>query len=179
MEIFRVDDGARQIYAGRSWVAANGTRHPKSWTRWSDKEKAAAGITTVVLQPLPDDRLYNSHHADDGSVVSTPKPLDDVSKDGVKTPGVRSNLIAMVKQQQASLLAQTDWAIVRKADAGSGAAVPANIQSWRNAIRAKATQMETAIANAADTDAVAALFLNIDADGKKSGILYEWPEIDD
>lgn len=177
MEIFRVDDGARQIYAGRSWVAANGTRHPKSWTRWSDKEKAAAGITTVVLQPLPDDRLYNSHHADDGSVVSTARALDDVGEGMSKVPGVRSNLIAEVKQQQASLLAGTDWAIVRKADCNK--AVPASIDSWRSAIRSKATEMEAAIANAADTDAVAALFLSWDVDGNKSGILYDWPEIDD
>ena len=178
MEIFRVDDGARQIYAGRSWVAANGTRHPKTWTRWSVEEKAAAGISTVVLQPFPDQRLYDSRHNDDGSVASTPRALDDVGEGMSKVPGVRSNLIAEIKQQQASLLAQTDWAIVRKNDTGNKA-VPANIQSWRDAIRSKATEMETAIANASDTDAVAALFLSWDVDGNKSGILYDWPELDD
>jgi hypothetical protein len=177
MEIFRVDDGARQIHAGRSWVAADGTRHPKSWTRWSDEEKAAAGITTVVLQSFPDQRLYNSHHADDGSVVSTARALDDVGEGMLKVPGVRSNLIAEVKQQQASLLALTDWAIVRKAD--NGTAIPAAIQSWRDALRSKSTAMETAIANAADTDAVAALFLSWDVDGNKSGVLYDWPELDE
>lgn len=176
MEIYRVD--GKQIHAGRSWVAADGTQHPKSWARWSAEEKAAAGITTVVLQPFPDQRLYNSHHADDGSVVSTPRALDDVGEGMSKVPGVRSNLIAEVKQQQASLLALTDWAIVRKNDTGNKA-VPANIQSWRDAIRSKATEMETSIANAANTDAVAALFLSWDADGNKSGILYDWPELDD
>ena len=177
MEIFRVDDGARQIHAGRSWVAADGTRHPKSWARWSAEEKKAAGITTVVLQPLPDDRLYTSSHNADGSVASTPRELDDVGEGIAKVLGVRSALIAEVKNQQASMLAQTDWAIVRKAD--NGTAIPAPIASWRNAIRSKATDMETAIANAADTDAVAALFLSRDADGKQTGILYDWPELAD
>jgi hypothetical protein len=168
MEIYKVD--GRQIHAGRSWVAADGTRHPKTWTRWSDEEKEAAGISTVVLQPFPDQRLYASSHNDDGSVASTPRALDGEH-------GVKAALIAEVKQQQASLLAGTDWAIVRKAD--NGTAIPAAIQSWRDALRSKATEMETAIANAANTDAVAALFLSWDVDGNKSGILYDWPEIDD
>lgn len=176
MEIYRVN--GKQIHANRSWVDSAGTRHPKTWSaQWSDEEKKAAGISTVVLQSFPDQRLYDSRHNDDGSVVSTPKALDDVGEGMSKVPGVRSNLIAEVKQQQASLLALTDWAIVRKADCNK--AVPASIDSWRSAIRSKATEMETAIANAADTDAVAALFLSRDADGTETGILYDWPELAD
>ena len=85
-----------------------------------------------------------------------------------------------VKAQQGALLAQTDWAVIRNAD--TGAAIPANIATYRAAIRSKATEMETAIADAADTDAVAALFLTytLEDDGTttKSGILYDWPELD-
>jgi hypothetical protein len=80
-----------------------------------------------------------------------------------------------VRSQQGSLLSQTDWALVRFVD--TTVAVPVNIQTWRNAIRAKATEMEAAIAAAADTDAVAALFVVWDGDGNKTGILYDWPEI--
>ena len=176
MEIHKVD--GKQIYAGRSWTNSSGTQHPKTWQRWSADEKTAAGIATVVLQELPDQRLYTSSHNADGSVASTPRELDDVGEGIAKVLGVRSALIAEVKNQQASLLAQTDWVIVRKNDTGNKA-VPAKIQSWRDAIRSKATDMETAIANAADTDAVAALFLSRDADGKQTGILYDWPELAD
>ena len=95
------------------------------------------------------------------------------------TPGVKSNLIAEVKSQQGALLAQSDWAVIRNADTGD--AIPANIATYRAAIRAKATEMESAIAGAADTDAVAALFLTytLEDDGSttKSGILYDWPEL--
>jgi hypothetical protein len=180
------------IRPGRAWKDANGTLQPKNWQIWSEDEKKAAGISEVVMQPFPDERLYWSSHNDDGSVASTAKSLTDVNevdKDGkaildsdgnqLVTLGVKSNLKNEVKSQQASLLAQTDWAIVRKADKGT--AVPSNIQTWRDAIRTKATEMETAIDNAADTDAVEALFLKwtTDSDGKttKSGILYEWPEL--
>ena len=50
-----------------------------------------------------------------------------------------------------------------------------------DAIRTKATEMETAIDSAADTDAMAALFVTYteEDDGSitKSGILYDWPEL--
>jgi hypothetical protein len=50
------------------------------------------------------------------------------------TKGVKSNLIAEVKAQQGALLAETDWAVIRKADTGD-ADVPANIATYRAAIR--------------------------------------------
>ena len=180
------------IRPGRAWKDADGTLQPKNWQVWSADEKKAAGISEIVMHPFPDQRLYWSSHNDDGSVASTAKPLTDVNevdKDGkaildsdgnqIVTLGVKSNLKNEVKSQQASLLAQTDWAIVRKADKGT--AVPSNIQTWRDAIRTKATEMETAIDNAADTAAVEALFIKwtTDSDGEttKSGILYDWPEL--
>ena len=162
MEIFKVD--GRQIHLGRSWTDAAGTQHPKSWGRWSADEKAAAGISTVVLQPLPDQRLYTSSHNADGSVASTARELDGER-------GVKAALIADVKNQQGSLLSQTDWQIIRKADAGAGTAIDAAVQTWRNAIRVKADASEAAITNAADTAALATL---LDA-----GTLFDWPELDD
>jgi hypothetical protein len=70
--------------------------------------------------------------------------------------------------------------VIRKADTGID--VPANIQLWRNEIRLAASVMEDAITQAATTDAVAALFLTytLEDDGSttKSGILYDWPELD-
>lgn len=162
MEIFRVDDGSRQIYAGRSWVAADGTQHPKSWARWSDEEKAAAGITSVVLQPFPDDRLYASSHNADGSVSSSARALDGEH-------GVKAALISEVKSQQGALLALTDWQVIRKAD--NSTAIDAKVNSWRTAIRVKGNLSETAITNAADTAALETLL--------NAGTLYDWPKIDD
>ena len=188
--IFKVGD--QTIRPGRAWKDSDGTLQPKNWNIWSEDEKKAAGISEVVMQSFRDQRLYTSSHNADGSVASTVKALADVNavdKDGkaildsdgnqVVSPGVKSSLKNEVKSQQASLLFQTDWAVVRKADKGT--AIPSNIQTYRDAIRTKATEMETAIDNAADTDAVEALFLKwtTDSDGKttKSGILYDWPEL--
>ena len=182
----------RTIRPGKSWTDETGVTHPASWHTYSAAQKAALGITEIVQQPAPDSRLYTWSYNDDGTVNSTAKPLDDVNEvdangdpllddDGVQvvTPGVKSNLIAEVKAQQGALLAQTDWAVIRNADTGD--AIPANIATYRAAIRSKATEMETAITAAADTDAIAALFLTytVEDDGTttKTGVLFDWPEL--
>ena len=101
--------------------------------------------------------------------------LKDEKGNQVITLGVKSTLLDQVKHQQGNFLSQTDWAIIRKADKGT--AIPSNIQTWRDAIRTKATEMEDAINNAADTEAIEALFLTTDNEGNTTGILYDWPEL--
>jgi hypothetical protein len=191
--IFKCCHG-QTIRPGKAWTDQNGVTHPASWHTYSAERKAELGITEIVQQPAPDSRLYTWFYNDDGTVNSTPKALEDtpdVDENGTPiidpdtmaqtvTPGVKSVLIAEVKAQQGALLAETDWAVIRKADTGT--AIPANIATYRAAIRSKATEMETAIADAVDTDAVAALFVayTVEDDGSttKSGILYDWPELD-
>lgn len=180
----------KTIRPGQQFTDADGATHPGSWYTYSAEQKTAIGITEIVQQPHPNSVLYNWGYNDDGTVTSTAKALDDVNEvdengdpllddDGVQvvTKGVKSNLIAKVKSQQGSLLAQTDWAVIRNADTGD--AIPANIATYRAAIRTKATAMETAITDATDTDAVAALFVTYTVEDDdsitKSGILYDWP----
>jgi hypothetical protein len=180
----------KTIRPGQQFVDADGTTHPGSWYTYSVEQKTALGITEIVQQPHPNSVLYNWGYNDDGTVTSTAKALDDINEvdengdprlddDGVQvvTPGVKSNLIGEVRTQQGSLLSQTDWALVRKVD--TAVSVPVNIQTWRDAIRTKATAMEDAITAAADTDAVSALFVTYTVEDDdsitKSGILYDWP----
>ena len=178
----------RTIHPGRSWTDDNGITHPSNWHIWSNSEKTAAGVTEIVEETPPDSRLYIWSMGADGKISKTAKNLADEDvrgsdgnlvkdEDGnqVINLGVKTTLKNEVKSQQGSLLAQTDWAIIRKADKGT--AIPSNIQTWRDAIRTKATAMENAIDGAANTDAIAALFVTYDASGNKSGILYDWPEL--
>ena len=184
----------RTIRTGKGWTDDNGVQHPANWHVWSATEKAAAGLTEVVEETPPDSRLYDWSQNSDGTITKTAKNLNDVNAvdengdpslddDGnqIVNRGVKWNLKQTVKNQQGSLLAETDWAVIRKSD--NGTAIPSNIQTWRDAIRTKATEMETAIDNAADTDAVAALFVtyttNENGSVAKSGILYDWPKLGD
>ena len=182
----------KTIRPGQQFVDADGTTHPGSWYTYSVEQKTALGITEIVQESPPDSRLYNWSQDADGTISSTAKELGDINvvdENGdpvlddddvqVVTKGVKSNLIAEVKSQQGSLLAQTDWAVTRKAEKAT--AIPANIVTYRDAIRSKATAMESAIAGTANTAAVAALFVtyttNEDGSVTKSGILYDWPEL--
>ena len=156
-----------KINPGQAWTDLSGVRHPKNWHIWSDAEKAKYNITEVVEDSPPDSRLYKWAMDNNGKITSTAKPLDSI----------KLTLKHDVKTQQGSLLSQTDWAYIRHYDAGID--VPAKIETWRNAIRAKATEMEKAIDDCSSTDDIAKLWLVWDKDKKKSGILYDWPELEE
>ena len=178
----------RTIIVGKSWTADNGVQNPANWHIWSASEKVAAGVVEIAEETPPDSRLYNWSQNSDGTITSTAKAIEDINEvdedgnalldgDGnqVVTLGVKTTLKEEVKAQQTGLLAQTDWAIIRRADTNID--VPTNIQKWRDEIRLAAAAMEDQITQAADIDAIAALFITYDEDGNRSGTLYEWPEL--
>ena len=156
--------GNRTIRPGKGWVDDNKVRHPSNWHIWSAEEKAKYNITEVVEESPPDSRLYFWSKDSDGKITSTAKALDD--SEGVV--GLKTTMKNAVKEHQGSLLSQTDWAYIRHYDSGTD--VPANIETWRNAIRAKATEMENAIDNATDTDAIAALLMSFDGDAEANSM---------
>ena len=156
--------GNRTIRPGKGWVDDNKVRHPSNWHIWSAEEKAKYNITEVVEESPPDSRLYFWSKDSDGKITSTAKALDD--SEGVV--GLKTTMKNAVKEHQGSLLSQTDWAYIRHYDSGTD--VPANIETWRNAIRAKATEMENAIDNSTDTDAIAALLMSFDGDAEANSM---------
>ena len=171
-----------EYYDRKQSIVLNNVRYSSQiFTIWTDAQRKDLGIVPVVISGSHlDTRFYIEHNhsdaiaGDGNSVIRTigvkaaDKALEDVDavdedgnklkdKDGnqIITRGLKYQAIQKVKRQQAGFLAQTDWYIIRKADVGT--AIPANIQTWRNAIRTDATEIETAITNAADMDAFIAL----------------------
>ena len=155
----------KEIFPGKGWKDDNGVRHPSNWNIWSSDEKKEKGVVEIIPDTPPDSRLYFWSQDKDGKITSTAKPLDSI----------KLTLKHDVKTQQGSLLSQTDWAYIRHYDAGID--VPAKIETWRNAIRAKAIEMEKAIDDCSSVEDIAKLWVVYDKDGKKSGILYDWPEL--
>ena len=164
--------GNKTIEPGKGWIDDNGVRHPSNWNIWSKEEKAKHNIKEITEDSLPDSRLYTWVMDNDGKITSTAKDLDDGD-----VLGVRTVLKNEIKSHQGFLLSQTDWAYIRHYD--SGIDVPANIETWRNAIRAKATEMEKAIDDCSSVEDIAKLWVVYDKDGKKSGMLYDWPELEE
>ena len=102
----------------------------------------------------------------------------DKSVGDVRTRGLKYNLIQTIKKQAAGELQNTDWYVVRKADAGT--AVPSAITTHRVAVRTKADEMETAITNAADTPALETLYTYVNTGTEENPVmerpLGEFPE---
>ena len=117
------------------------------------------------------DTLWTSQDKTDGKIPEG-KDVGDVAVEGLKT-----QLIRTIKQQAAGILQDTDWYIVRKADAGT--AVPSSITTHRAAVRTKAAEQETAITNASDTPALETLYTYTEQeDGSVTRPLGELPTLE-
>lgn len=134
--------------------------------------KNSAGVYEVIYDTtnLKDPEFYYNGaetftFANDKVTASyapaTPKKLEDTSEvkedgtplldqDGkqVITKGLKSNHVARIKSQAAGALQSTDWYVIRNAE--SQAAIPANILTYRAAVRSKSNEME-ALVNAVTT----------------------------
>ena len=167
---------------------------------WSTAQLEANGIYEVVYDNtnLKDSRFYNNGaesftFANDTVTASytaaVGKSLDDVNEtdqdgnavldeDGnqVVTPGLKSNEKNQIKAQAAGLLQSTDWYVIRNAE--SSTAVPANVSTFRTAVRTKSNEMEALIDGAATVEALEALFTyTTGAEDVVSRPLGEWPTL--
>ena len=174
----------RVIKQGRAWTDAEGVQHPAQWNRWSDDEKAAKGLVwDKSLQPVPfDNRFYWD--------ANTPKNINDVDavdEDGnpildengvqIVTKGLKSQAIAQTKTTAGSLLAPTDWYIVREQETGE--VTPTDILNYRQAVRTASGAIESAIQGVTThADFVALYDVPMDAEGNPTGNapINDWPE---
>ena len=174
-----------QIYTRPKQLTLGDIQYPQNiFMLWSSSELEAIGIYEVVINNTnyKDPAYYintnQSFAFADGTVTAsygtaTALPLDDVlftaqdETDGlgtegeVRKPGIRKNHTGSINAQAASILQLTDWMVIRAAEGGT--AVPSSITTKRAAVRTKANAMCTAIDNAADIDALAALYVYNDA----------------
>jgi hypothetical protein len=177
--------GETVIRVGRSWTNSDGVTHPRNWANWSDTDKAAAGLVWED-DPAPfDSRFYWS--------ADVPKSLDDVNEvdedgnplldeDGVQvvTKGLKTNAIELVKTQAGGLLAPTDWMVIKASEVGDYS-VPADVLTYRSAVRAASNTIEAAITACTDLASFMALYdTPVDADGNPTGNapINDWPEAD-
>jgi len=198
--IFKHEPTGQTIRPGKSWRDENRTLQPGNWQIWNADYKASMGIVEIVLENPPDSRFYTWSQNTDGTINKTAKSLEDyglvrvVDRDTGETEpvldengsqkialGVKSNLKQTVNGQQGSLLLQTDWMYIRKID--KDVEIPAHIQTYRDSVRVQGDAMKAAIDGATTTEEIVALFVtytqNEDGSQTKSGILYDWPELEE
>ena len=149
------------------------------FTLWSNEEKNAIGIYEIETDSsnLKDESYYNNTNEifefKKGKAIrkwrtATPKQLEDViAKDEegneivinnkhIIIKGLKSQKISMIKSQSAGLLNSSDWYVVRKSETGKD--IPANIETFRTAVRTKSNEMEAMITACKTVDELKALF---------------------
>ena len=200
-----VNNSVTRVFPDPTGFEHNGNQYaPDIFYKWSKEEKEAIGLYEVTTDSTNykdtkwymntnesfafanntvtrswgtatakahADTLWTQEDSDNGDLPS------DKSVGDVKVRGLKYNLIQTIKQQAAGILQDTDWYVVRKADAGT--AVPSAITTHRAAVRTKAAEMETAITNAADTPALETLYTYTEQeDGSVTRPLGELPTLE-
>ena len=126
-----------------------GIQYPANWLRLASlEEKQAIGITEVANDPTYDQRFYWG--------PSNPKQLDDktetVDGEEVKTTGLKTQWSDTQGQIAASLLAPSDWRIIKAKETGTN--IPSTWKTYRAAVRTACNTRQTEIGNAADIPAL-------------------------
>jgi len=152
----------------------NSVQYPRNWlVKATQAEKDALGIIWEADTVRADERYYW-----DGD-INNPKSLEDVNEvDGQGNPvyvqvldntdpdnpvmvdsderlvtkGLKSNMIAEVKNTAGQLLSKTDWYVIRKTERSVD--IPTDVASKRVAIVAESERLETAIANVDSVEAL-------------------------
>ena len=175
----------RTLKVGKSWTDDNGYKHPYNWaTAWSDEDKTQWGVT---WQDDPDTSYDNRFYwakdversLDDINVVDEDgnAVIDPITGVQMVQLGLKSQWIAQTKSTANSLLAKSDWYVVRNAEKST--AIPTEISTYRDAVRTATATIETAINGCADLDAFKLLFIApTDVDGNPTGNapIYDFPE---
>jgi len=197
-----VDNSVTRVFPGPTGFEHNGNQYaPDIFYKWSKAEKEAIGLYEVETDSTnyKDENWYiNTNesftfgsgkvtrswgtatakdYADKDAVDNEGNKIKDEDGNQVIIEGLKTILIRTLKQQAAGELQNTDWYVIRKADAGT--AIPSSISTHRAAVRTKCAEMETAITNAVDTPALETLYTYTkQEDGSVTRPLGELPRLE-
>ena len=190
------DGSITKTISGNRGLTIGDIQYPQNiFTVWTAAEKEAIGIYEVIQNNAKkkDEAYYTNtnqtftYDADAGTVTATygdatakaHADANAVDGDGneldpvIVIEGLKTKLIRTVKKQAAGILQDTDWYIVRKADADTD--VPSAITTFRAAVRTKAAAMETLITNASNTPAIETLYTYVNTADEGDPVVMERP----
>jgi len=178
-------DNVTQVYTRPKGLTIGSVNYPSNiFMLWTSSELEAIGIYEIVIDNsnLKNKEYYINTNQTfafaDGVVTAsygtaTARAIADTlytaqnETDGLGTEGevasrgLKYNYKVTINSEAGGLLQDTDWMVVRAAEGGT--AVPSATTTWRAAVRTKANAMQVQIGNAANVDALAALYAYNDA----------------
>ena len=182
----KVESGSvKELLKGNKGFTANNNQYPASvFTLWTEAERNAIGIYTVEIDNtnLKNNEYYVNtditYAFGSGKVTgsygtATARPIADTlftqededaglgTKGDVSSKGLKTIKKEMLDRQCATILAPSDWRVTKEAETGS--AMDSGWKTWRASVRTKCNSMQTQIDNAANVDALAALYVYNDS----------------
>ena len=198
------DNAITKIINNPKGLVIGDTRYSKNIFsfRWTNEEREAIGIYEINFDnsnKKDEEYYFNTNQSfdyADGEVTAsygsaTPKLLEDrneVDEDGepllddngdqIVTKGLKSQKKQIIKSQASGLLTPTDWYVLKATDV-EDYSVPSAVSTFRANVRTRSNEMETAIDNASDVDALASLYeYTKQADGSYTRPLGEFPTLE-
>ena len=166
------------IKAGKAWSDKDGVQHPANWMIWTDPEKKDKGLT---WEDEPDTSFDNRFYWSKGVEKSLTdilvtdekgeKVIDPMTGKQMVQEGLKTQYIAQTKQTANDMLSETDWMIVRNAEKST--AIPEATTKFRDSVRTKCAEIETAINACSNLAQFMKLF-----EAEKLGDnppMYDWP----
>jgi hypothetical protein len=166
-------------------------------TKWTESQRNAIGVYTVEIDETnrKDEEYYINTNityafgsgkvtgtygtatakaiADEDAVDENGDKLKDADGNQVINYGLKTIKKEMIDNECAGLLAPSDWMVIKATETGT--TMDSGWKTWRASVRTKCNSMQTQIDNAADVDALAALFTYTTTDGVTSRPLGEFP----
>ena len=185
---------------GNKGVQIGDIKHPASiFTLWTESERNAIGVYTVEIDETnkKDEEYYINTNitysydssankvkgvygsataramADSDAVDDEGNKLKDINGNQIINEGLKTIKKRIIDNECRGLLAPSDWMYIKAGE--EGGTMDSGWKTWRASVRTKCNSMQTQIDNAADVDALAALFEYTTKDGVTSRPLGEFP----
>ena len=197
-----VTDGSITSFPkGNKSIKIGDNQYPAAiYTLWTEAERNAIGVYTVEIDNTnkKDEEWYINtditHAFGSGKVTATygtatAKAIADTlwteqdktdgkiregeDVDDVATKGLKTIKKEMIDNQCAGILAPSDWRVIKEQETGD--AMDSGWKTWRGNVRKKCNSMQTAIGNAANVDALAALFIYVNTADEGKPEVFERP----
>ena len=178
-----------QMPKGNKGITIGDNQYPASiYTLWTEAERNAIGIYTIEIDNTnkKDEEYYINtditYAFGSGKVTGsygtataklmadtnwTQKEIDDgdapagADTNTVKVEGLKTIKKRMIDNECAGILAPSDWMYIKAGE--EGGTMDSGWKTWRASVRTKCNAMQTQIDNAANIDALAALYVRNDS----------------
>ena len=150
-------------------------KNPRYYWNGAESMVFANNAVTASYAPATGKDVEDKNAVDENGANVLDEDGNQMIIEGLKTIFKRE-----IKAQAKGLLSSSDWYVIRKAE-DAGSTIPADIATYRAAVRTRSNEMETAIDGAADAAAMETLYTYTNTGTEESPVytrpLGEWPKL--